>query len=150
MQVILLKDVAKVGRQFDIKTVADGFALNFLFPRGLAELATKEKVAALETKRSEIAHMQEIGEQALTGAIKKLDGATVSIKAGKASESGSLYKGIGAEAVAEALSKAAGAKISTDVFDLAHPIKTVGEHSLALNLGTTKATCTLVVVAGEK
>jgi|CXWL01.1.fsa_nt_gi large subunit ribosomal protein L9 len=149
MQIILTKDVPKVGRQFDIKSVADGFALNFLFPKGLAELATKAKVEALEAKRSEIAHLQEVGEKALMEAVKKLDGAKVTIKGGKASESGSLYKGISAGTVAEALSKAAGAKIPTDIFELAQPIKAVGEHPLALRSGAAKAECTLVVEASE-
>lgn len=145
MQIILTKDVPKVGRQFDLKTVADGFALNFLFPKGLAELATKDKIEALTARRSEIAHLQEVGEQALVAAVKKLDGAKVVIKGGKASESGSLYKGISAEMVAEALSKTAGAKLSSDIFDLAHPIKTVGEHPLKLRVGDVSANCTLVV-----
>lgn len=147
MQIILLKDVPKVGRQFDIKSVADGFALNFLFPKGLAELATKGKVTALETKRSEIAHMQEANEQALSEALKKLDGAKVTIKGGKASESGSLYKGVSADAVATALSKAAGVKITTDIFNLEQAIKTVGEHPIALQSGEASAECTLVVEA---
>ena len=149
MQIILTKDVPKVGRQFELKSVADGFALNFLFPKGLAELATKDKIQALEARRAEIAHLQEVGEQALTAAVKKLDGAKIVIKAGKASESGSLYKGINAEMVAEAISKAAGAKLSSDIFDLAHPIKTVGEHALKLRSGDVSANCTLVVEAGE-
>lgn len=147
MQVILLKDVPKVGRQFDIKSVADGFALNFLFPKGLAELATKDKVTALETRRSEIAHLEEANEQALAGALKKLDGAKVSIKGGKASESGSLYKGVNADAVAIALSKTAGVKITTDIFNLKHAIKTVGEHPIILQSGEATAECTLVVEA---
>jgi len=147
MQIILLKDVPKVGRQFDIKSVADGFALNFLFPKGLAELATKDKVTALETKRSEIAHLQEVNEEMLMAAVKKLDGTKVAIKGGKANEGGSLYRGVNGGVIAEALSKAAGVKITTDIFNLEHPIKTVGEHPLALRVGDVSATCTLVVEA---
>ena len=147
MKVILTKDVPKVGRQFDIKTVADGFALNMLFPRGLAELATKDKIEALEAKRAEIAHLQEVGEQALMEAIKKLDDARVIIKGGKANESGSLYKGVNTDAVAEALSKVAGAKITSNNFDLESAIKTVGEHPLTVTAGDAKAHCVLVVEA---
>jgi len=149
MQIILIKDVPKVGRQFDLKNVADGFALNFLFPKGLAELATKDKIKALEARQAEVAHLHEVSEQALVTAVKKLDGAKITIKAGKASESGSLYKGVNAETIAEALSKIAGAKLSADIFDLAHPIKTIGEHSLTLHTGDVSAECTLVVEAGE-
>ena len=146
MQVILTKDVPKVGRQFDVKNVADGYALNFLFPRGLAEMATDEKVTALEAKRAEIAHLVEVGEKATMEAIKKLDGAKVTIQGGRASDEGSLYKGVNADMIAEALSKAAGTKITVDAFSFDQPIKTVGEHPLTLRVGEVSATVTLAVV----
>jgi len=149
MQVILTKDVPKVGRQFDVKTVADGYALNFLFPRGLAEMATDEKVATLEAKRAEIAHLIETEEKALAEAIRKLDGAKVTIEAGKVSDEGTLYKGVNADMVAEALSKAAGVKITADTFLFDQPIKTVGEHPLTLRVEDVSATCTLVVEGEE-
>lgn len=147
MQIILTKDVPKVGRQFDLKNVAGGFALNFLFPKGLAELATKDKIQALAERQAEVAHLHEVSEQALVAAVKKLDGAKITIQGGKANESGSLYKGVSADMVAEALSKAASAKLSADIFDLAHPIKTVGEHPLTLRVPNVSADCTLVVEA---
>jgi large subunit ribosomal protein L9 len=149
MQVIFLKDVAKAGRQFDVKNVADGYALNFLIPKGLAEMATKDKVASLEARKAEIAHLRESGVQELTDAIKKMDGEKVVIKAGKASEEGSLYKGVSADDIAEALSKTAGVKITQDNFDLDQPIKTIGEHMLIIYVGEAKSHCTLIVEVGE-
>lgn len=147
MQVILLKDVPKVGRQFEIKNVADGHALNLLFPRRLAELATKEKVAALESRRAEIAHLQEASVSALADALKKLDGTTITINGGKANEQGNLYKGIGNEDVAMALSKVAGVKIATDNFELTEHIKAIGKYPLTLMAGGTSASITLLVEA---
>lgn len=149
MQVILTKDVPKVGRQFDVKNVADGFALNFLFPRGLAEMATDEKVVTLEAKRAEIAHLIEAGEKTLAEAVKKLDGVKVVIKAGKVSDEGTLYKGVNADMVAEELSHAAGAKITSDSFLFDQPIKAVGERPLTLRVGDVSTMCTLVVEGEE-
>jgi large subunit ribosomal protein L9 len=148
MQVILLKDVPKLGRQFEVKNVADGHALNLLFPRGLAEHASKEKVAALESRRAEIAHLEKVDLETLAKAIKKLDGVKVTIKVGKANEQGNLYKGVGSAGVAEALSKEVGAKITSDNFDLPTHLKTVGEHPLSLKVGEASANCTIVVEAG--
>ena len=51
MRVILLKDVAKVGQKFDVKDVADGYAINFLIPRGLVEAATEANVRKVEGRK---------------------------------------------------------------------------------------------------
>ncbi|MBI2474103.1 MAG: 50S ribosomal protein L9, partial [Candidatus Taylorbacteria bacterium] len=48
MKVVLLQEVAKVGHRHDVKNVADGFALNFLIPQGLAETATEKAVKRVE------------------------------------------------------------------------------------------------------
>ena len=136
-----------MGRQFDVKNVADGFALNLLFPRKLAELATKEKVAALESRRAEIAHLIEADAKALHVAFQKLDGTAVTVRAGKANDQGSLYQGLTSEDVAAALSKAVGAKVPTDAFELTAPIKTSGEHKLVLKVGENTASVSIIVEA---
>ena len=51
MKVIFLQDVPRVGKRHDIKEVNDGYAMNFLFPRKLAELATSKAIAELEVQR---------------------------------------------------------------------------------------------------
>ena len=51
MKVILLKDVKGIGQHTEIKNVADGYAINFLFPRKLAEPATDEKVKEIQSKK---------------------------------------------------------------------------------------------------
>ena len=53
MQVILLKDVPKIGRKNDVKNVSDGYAFNFLFSNKLAEQATPQKIKELEKMRKE-------------------------------------------------------------------------------------------------
>lgn len=145
MQIILLKDVPKVGLQFDIKNVADGFALNLLFPRGLAERATKEKVATLEARRAEISHLKVVEKKTLAEAIKRLDGTAVTLKAGKASEQGNLYKSVTTEEVALVLSKAVHAKITSNELDVPHAIKSTGEHKITVKADEISAVVSLMV-----
>jgi large subunit ribosomal protein L9 len=52
MKVILLKDVAKMGKKNDIKNVSDGHALNFLIPQGLVEVATPKSLKKVEVIKS--------------------------------------------------------------------------------------------------
>ena len=42
MKIIILKDIKDIGKKFDVKNVSDGYARNFLFPQGLAKIATEE------------------------------------------------------------------------------------------------------------
>src|SRR3989344_8752926 len=69
MKVILLKDVRSVGQHGEVKSVADGYALNFLFPKKLAEPATEEKIRQLEARKK--AHEAEAlkGVEALTNKV---------------------------------------------------------------------------------
>ena len=59
MKVILLKKISQLGKAGDIKDVADGYARNFLFPRGLAELATDQTVQTLAANQKQLAKQAE-------------------------------------------------------------------------------------------
>ena len=54
MKVIFLKDVPRVGKKYDIKEINDGYAMNFLFPQKLAEIATPSAIANLEKRQKNI------------------------------------------------------------------------------------------------
>jgi large subunit ribosomal protein L9 len=133
MQVILLKDVARVGRRYDVVNVSNGYANNFLFPRRLAELASKEKVAGLE-KLKETARAAEDAKNAeMREKLTELAGVTVTIEV-KADENGHLFKKIRAENIADVLSEEHGLAIPKEAVLLETPLHELGEHEVEIEL----------------
>lgn len=143
MKVILLKDVPKVGKKYEIKEIADGYARNFLLPHKLAELATHDKVAQLTAVKAKHQAQQEEGEQAIKQTISKLDGTSVTLTA-KADERGHLFKKVRANDILAALNKQ-GVILEESMLDMQNPISSVGEHQIKLQASGSKATLTIVV-----
>jgi large subunit ribosomal protein L9 len=138
MKVILLKDVRGVGGVRDVKNVADGYAINFLFPNKFAEPATEEKVAQLEAQKQ--AHAVELKKQEedLVKNVQSLGGVTISM-AMRATEKGGLFKSVTAKEISKAILEQHGIEIPESAVKLSEPIKTVGEHILELNAPNTKS-----------
>lgn len=130
MKVILLHDVPKIGRKFEIKNVADGYARNLLIPKKLAEPATPEserKVAEMKKRHEEELR---INEELLFKNISSLKDVRVTLKA-KADESGHLFKGIKASEVLSALKTEAHIDLDAKYLVFEKPLKTAGEHKLS-------------------
>lgn len=146
MKVILLKDIRGVGQHHDIKNVADGYAVNFLFPQKLAEPATDEKMRELDARKK--AHEEEIHktEAQLDKKIELLHGKQVRISA-RATEKGGLFKGVGEKDVAKAILAEHSLEIPEGAIALSAPIKTVGEHPVMLSGVHQKAELIAVVSA---
>lgn len=146
MKVIFLKDVRMVGRKDEVKNVADGYAINFLFKQNLATPATEEKLKEFEAKKA--AHDAELAKQEdeLTKKIHSLRGKKIIIKA-KATEKGGLFKTITAKDVAHQLVVQHKVAIPETAVSLPEHLKTVGEHTVVVRSKTIKAEITLEVVA---
>ena len=130
MKVILLKDVDKIGKKFEVKEVKSGYARNFLIPQGLAQPATKEAIIWLETQK-------EIEEKKAEDALKKfqevassIDDQEVIIQV-KIGEEGQLFESINAQKIADKL-KEAGFDIKKTQIELAEPIKDLGEYPVKI------------------
>lgn len=130
MKIILLQSVQKIGKKFDIKNVSDGYALNYLFPKGLAEKATPQKIEQLELKKKQSDDDQKVQDDLLLKEAEKLNGKTVELKV-KANEQGHLFEGIHKDVIVEAL----GGKFNEDQIVLENPIKEVGEFTIPLTIG---------------
>ncbi len=130
----------------DIKSVADGYAINFLFRNKLAEPATDEKIKQLEANRA--AHEAELEreETDLTKKIQSLNSKTVTI-ASRATEKGGLFKGVVAKDIAKAISAEHGLEIPENSIIVSDPIKSVGEHIVRLESKSAKVDFGVVVTA---
>lgn len=132
MKVILLKDIKNLGRKLDVKHVSDGYARNFLVPRGMARLASQDALDELdeELRKREMLATEEL--EATQGAAEELDGLDVYIVA-KADEQGTVYGGVNAKAIQKALQEM-GVTIDAKAVKIEEPIKEVGEHRVTIEL----------------
>jgi large subunit ribosomal protein L9 len=148
MQIILLEKVGNVGNLGDVVKVKDGFARNYLIPKGMAKRATPENLKLLEAKRSELeaaAAEKLAAAQALAG---KLEGQTVRVVQ-KAGVDGRLFGSVGTIDIAEALGRD-GVKIEKAQVRLpAGPLKTVGDHPVTIALHSDVLAHVTVTVVGE-
>ncbi|RKD32086.1 50S ribosomal protein L9 [Thermohalobacter berrensis] len=125
MKVILLKDVKSLGKKGDVVKAKDGYARNFLIPKGLAKEATKGNLKVLkEQKKAKKIRKQEELEEAKKLA-EKIESITVKIK-GKAGEHGKLFGSVTAKDIAQALKKQHKIKIDKRKIELENNIKTLG------------------------
>lgn len=148
MQVILLEKVVNVGNLGDVVKVKDGYARNFLIPQKMARRATSSAVAEFEVKRAELekAAAEKLG--AAQGQGEKLSGMTVTI-AQKAGVDGRLFGSVTNFDIAEALTKQGFAVEKAQVRLPTGPLKTTGEHPVAVALHTDVVVDVTIAVVGE-
>ena len=132
MKVILTKDVAKLGKSGEMKTVADGFATNYLIPQQLAVPAAggayrawQHDIASREDKRA-----RERGEAEVTANRIASTTLTMGVKVGDA---GKLYGSIGSKEIAEALGRR-GIVVDRHKIELDEPLKTLGTYKVAVKV----------------
>lgn len=147
MKVVLRKDVEKLGEAGSVQNVSGGYARNFLIPQGLAVYATdgELKMAAHNqaVKDRKIARQ----EEQLRSLAEKIEGLAISFEA-RAGEGGRLFGSIGSADIAEQVSAKVGEEIDRRKVVLADPIRTLGDHSVAIHLvGKLRPTVTVTVTA---
>jgi len=133
MKIILLKDIAKVGRKYDIKNVADGYALNLLIPKGLAQTATPQAEKNIETMKARDLAEQKIQGELLLKNLVILKDLRIVIKE-KTNDKGHLFAGITKERLAEEILKIARLNIDSESIQLERPIKEIGEHKVSIEV----------------
>lgn len=135
-----------MGQKAQVKNVADGYALNKLFPAKLAEPATEAKVAELAKHKA--AHEEDLArqEEELTARVVSLKNKKITLSA-RATDKGGLFKAISAPEVARAIKAEHDVDIPEEAVELPEHIKTVGEHTVFVQSKSQKAELTLSVVA---
>lgn len=144
MKVIFLKDVPRVGNKYEIKDVNDGYALNFLLPRGLAEVATKKSLEKFEQMKKEIIVEKQIQEDLLVKNLKEIEGKEIIIEA-KANDKGHLFSAIHKKEIVEAMAKEHHATLGEDILVLDKPIKEVGEFEIPIHIKNKKSSFKLTI-----
>ncbi len=130
MKVILLKEVPKLGKTGDVKSVSDGYGRNFLLPQGLAELATDSKLASLDRRMAERVNHDERERKQYETLAAKLGEIVLSFTV-KVGEKGQAFGSVTREDIIGAL-KTRGIAIERGWIELEHGIKAVGEQTLTV------------------
>lgn len=132
MEVILREDVKDLGKAGQLVKVKPGYARNFLLPRGLAYEATEGNRRRIEAEsRARVARLaQEEGASREVAARLAASPITLARKAGEGER---LFGSITAQDLADALAKA-GVTIDKRKIELDHPIKSLGQHTVPVNL----------------
>src|SRR3989338_4252395 len=129
MRVILKENIKGLGRKYEIKNVADGYANNFLLPKKLAEYATAEAIKKAEVLKTTIIAEQEIREKITEKQIEMLKEVKIVLKK-KGNEKGHLFEKVHPEEISEALKEQAKIEIDPEFLTISKPIKEMGEHTV--------------------
>lgn len=144
MKVILLRDVPKIGKKFEVKEVSEGYAQNFLFPKKYAEIATANKVAKLEEQKLASTASLNLQHELFVKTIASLDGIAITLVA-RANDKGHLYEGIHKDEVLKAILDEKGIRLSPEHVALKEPIKAVGTHQIVVGTKDAEATMSVVI-----
>jgi large subunit ribosomal protein L9 len=135
MRVILRSDLVNVGKRGDICEVADGFARNYLFPKGLAITASEGAVSQAGAMRRARDLRDAQDRSASEVVARALVARVIQIRARAGSE-GRLFGSVTAADVVDAVAAQTGVELDRRKLHLDEPIKTLGTHSVAVRLHT--------------
>jgi large subunit ribosomal protein L9 len=145
MEVILLERVARLGQMGDVVRVKDGFARNFLLPRGKALRATDENRTRFETMKADLQARSLAMKTEAAGVADKLDGKSFTVLR-QASEAGQLFGSVSPRDLVRLIAEA-GFPINRNQIALNTPIKTIGRHAVPLALHPDIESAITVIVA---
>ncbi|MCC6704404.1 MAG: 50S ribosomal protein L9 [Thermomicrobiales bacterium] len=148
MKIILRQDVPKLGEKGTVQTVADGYARNYLIPQGFAVLATAGELKTLAENQKVADRKIARQEAELQSLADRIAGKTLTFEA-RAGSGGRLYGSITNADIAEKLGELVGAEIDRRKVVLDDPIRTAGEHTVAIHLVGKLRPQVTVVVNGE-
>lgn len=145
MKVILLADIRGTGRKDDVKEVREGYARNFLIPRGLAKVATEDVLAEKQAADEARGARREIRRREAEEIAGKLSTTTLSfaVKVGAHSE---VFGSVTAKDLEHALMEKGFQGVTAE---LPRPLKTLGDHRIELDLGEGIKTALTITIVSE-
>ena len=148
MRVILLEDIKDMGKKFEIKDVKDGYARNFLIPKGLVKIADKKGLEWLETEKGKEEKQAEEELKGYQAIASQIDGLEVMIPV-KIGDQGQMFEKIDPQDIAEKL-KEMGFNIDKQKIDLAEPIEELGEFPVKIKFEHNLESEIIVIITEEK
>ncbi len=148
MKVILLEDVRKVGKKFEVKEVAEGFARNFLFAKNLAKPATEEAFLWLKVQKEILETTAEANLKEVQELASKLDDTEVPIPM-KVGDEGQLFESVNAQKICERL-KELGFAVKKNQVKLENPIKELGEFPVKISFDHNLEAEIKLIITEEK
>ncbi len=149
MKVVLIKDVAGLGKTGDVKEVADGYARNFLLRRNLALPAVRSSLNTIEAQlRREVREQQQHAEE-LALLAQRIEGLSIELKA-KVMEEDRLYGSIRDHHIADELKRTTGIDIERTSIEMGQPIRQLGTYELTVRLTRDLTPKIKVTVAREE
>lgn len=150
MKVILAADVDKLGHKGDVVVVADGYARNFLVPKGLALTASKGALKQAEQMRRAREELERKAKDEAAARVATLGASPVYISA-RAGEEGKLFGSVTNSDVARAIAEQLGEEIDRRHIRMDEPIRSLGTHQLEVHLHEqVNALVTVEVIAHEE
>ena len=133
MKVVLKQDVKSIGKKDELHEVSDGYARNYLLPRGLAVAADAAAVNEVRTKAAAVEHHAAQELAAAQALAKKINGQTVTLKA-KAGQGGRLFGSVTAKDIAAALGQKVGESIDKRKIVMDGDIKNFGSYQIEVKV----------------
>lgn len=131
MKVILLKNVDKLGKEGEVKEVADGYARNFLIPQDLAKPATEQALREAELSEAKKSKVVQTDLEEAQKLAEQLDGRELFIKVKE--KDGTLFGSVNEKTISKTFADE-GLKIEPESVKLEEPIKEVGDYDVRLEL----------------
>lgn len=133
MKVILKADIKSVGKKDEVINASDGYARNFLLPKGLAVEANSENMSKLKAKNDSKAYKKEQQREEAKKIAEKLGGIQLKVPV-KAGENGKIFGGVSAKEIADLLKSNYGIEVDKKKIDLKETIKTLGLRTITIKL----------------
>lgn len=145
MKVILLTDIPKVGKKYDVKDFKEGYAENVLLAKGLAILATTAELAKIEDRKKKMERQKSEEMQTFMNLIAKVGNQVITISA-KANDKGHLFRSISPLDVIKAIKNESGVEVEESSLIMGH-IKSLGIHTIKIKKGDKSGECQIKVEA---
>lgn len=145
MRVILLQNIRGLGKIGEVKNVADGYGRNFLIPRKLAKIGTENAMKESEALRKRAEVMERVRQGRAKELVESMKDIVIEISR-KASDKGTLFEGIEAIDIAQALRNKIAFDVTEDMINLPEPIKRIGKYTVEVELSPNIKTSVIINV----